>query len=231
MSLLKANSVQIGQSATATNNFTLSVPSSPDGTIKLARGNSGATTADVLTVNASGAITGATITSSTINGGTITSGTAQATTSGTAIDFTGIPSWAKRITVMLNEVSAATASALQIQIGDSGGVETTGYAVNTAVIRGAYTGAVGNTTSTSGFVMQNYSTSTADSVSGHLILTNISGNIWIGSGLISVGPFNSNDMHMFAGTKTLSSVLDRVRLTTLAAATLNAGSVNILYEG
>jgi hypothetical protein len=57
MSLLKANSVQIGQSATATENFTLSVPSSPDGTIKLARGNSGATTADVLTVDASGNVT------------------------------------------------------------------------------------------------------------------------------------------------------------------------------
>ena len=57
MSLLKSNSVQIGQSVTATNNFTLSVPASPDGTIKLARGNSGATTADVLTVDASGNVT------------------------------------------------------------------------------------------------------------------------------------------------------------------------------
>ena len=56
MSLLKANSVQIGQSATATQNFTLSVPSSPDGTIKLARGNSGATTQDVLTINSSGVV-------------------------------------------------------------------------------------------------------------------------------------------------------------------------------
>jgi hypothetical protein len=57
MSLLKANSVQIGQSATATQNFTLSVPSSPDGTIKLARGNSGSTTADILSVSSSGAVT------------------------------------------------------------------------------------------------------------------------------------------------------------------------------
>jgi hypothetical protein len=57
MSLLKSNSVQIGQSTTGTNNFTLSVPSSPDGTIKLARGNSGATTADILTVDASGNVT------------------------------------------------------------------------------------------------------------------------------------------------------------------------------
>lgn len=56
MSLIRANSVQIGQSNTATNNFTLSVPSSPDGTIKLARGNSGATTADILTVANDGTI-------------------------------------------------------------------------------------------------------------------------------------------------------------------------------
>jgi hypothetical protein len=54
MSLLKTNAVQIGQSATATNNFTLAVPSSPDQTIKLARGNSGATTADILSIDASG---------------------------------------------------------------------------------------------------------------------------------------------------------------------------------
>ena len=56
MSLLKANGVQFGQSGTATNNLTLSVPSSPDGTIKLARGNSGATTADILSVDSSGRV-------------------------------------------------------------------------------------------------------------------------------------------------------------------------------
>ena len=58
MSLIKANAVQVGQSPTATQNFTLAVPSSPDGTIKLARGNSGATTQDVLSVDASGNING-----------------------------------------------------------------------------------------------------------------------------------------------------------------------------
>ena len=58
MSLIKANAVQIGQSPTATQNFTLAVPSSPDGTIKLARGNAGATTQDVLSVDASGNING-----------------------------------------------------------------------------------------------------------------------------------------------------------------------------
>lgn len=58
MSLIKANAVQIGQSPTATQNFTLAVPSAPDGTIKLARGNAGATTQDVLSVDASGNVNG-----------------------------------------------------------------------------------------------------------------------------------------------------------------------------
>jgi hypothetical protein len=54
MSLLKANAVQVGQSPTTTQNFTLAVPSLPNGTIKLARGNSGATTQDVLSVGSAG---------------------------------------------------------------------------------------------------------------------------------------------------------------------------------
>ena len=56
MSLIKANAVQIGQSPTATQNFTLAVPSSPDGTIKLARGNAGATTQDVMNVSNAGVV-------------------------------------------------------------------------------------------------------------------------------------------------------------------------------
>jgi len=56
MSLIKANAVQVGQSPTATQNFTLAVPSSPNGTIKLARGNAGATTQDVISVSNSGVV-------------------------------------------------------------------------------------------------------------------------------------------------------------------------------
>ncbi|MHB8123991.1 MAG: glycine-rich domain-containing protein [Desulfuromonadaceae bacterium] len=54
MSTIKTNNVQIGQSATPTNNFVLSVPAVPDGTLKISRGNIGATTQDVLTVAADG---------------------------------------------------------------------------------------------------------------------------------------------------------------------------------
>lgn len=56
-SIPKLNGIQIGQSSTATQNFVIAVPATPDGTIKLARGNQGATTQDVLAVDASGGIT------------------------------------------------------------------------------------------------------------------------------------------------------------------------------
>lgn len=56
MSTLKTNSVQIGQSTTAANNFVLSVPATPDGTLKISRGNVGATTQDVLSIGADGRV-------------------------------------------------------------------------------------------------------------------------------------------------------------------------------
>ena len=83
MSLIKANAIQIGQSNTATENFTLEVPSSPDGTIKLARGNAGATTQDVLSVDASGNVAFAGITSL----GDISNATVTATSTTTARDL------------------------------------------------------------------------------------------------------------------------------------------------
>jgi len=226
MSLLKANSVQIGQSATATNNFTLSVPSSPDGTIKLARGNSGATTADILSINASGVITGstfsgATINSSTVNGGSITSGTVQASTSGTAIDFTGIPSWVKRVTVMFNGVSTNGTSIIQVQLGDSGGIETTGYL-----------GALSNLTTTSNLTtgIGINAASAANVRHGSIVFTNVTGNNWVANGNIALS--DATVMTVCAGSKQLSDTLTQVRITTVNGTdTFDAGSVNILYEG
>jgi hypothetical protein len=91
MSLLKINSVQIGQSATATQNFTLSVPSSPDGTIKLARGNSGATTADIISIDASGNVV-ANITAGSIPSGSISAAKLTGAQSGSAPIF-GVRAW------------------------------------------------------------------------------------------------------------------------------------------
>jgi len=59
--------------------------------------------------------------SGTYQGGVITSGTAVATTSGTSIDFTSLPTWIKRITVMFNGVSTNGTSDLRIQLGAGSG--------------------------------------------------------------------------------------------------------------
>ena len=74
------------------------------------------------TVTASGLVTGAT-------GALypIVNGTAQASTSGTSIDFTGIPSWAKRISIILSGVSINASGILLVQLG-SGSITSTGYA-------------------------------------------------------------------------------------------------------
>jgi len=222
MSLIKANSVQIGQSNTATNNFTLSVPSSPDGTIKLARGNSGATTSDILTVTSGGVISGA-----TINGGTITLGTAQATTSGTAIDFTGIPSWVKRITVILENVSASGSSPRIVQLGTSSGIDNLSYSSYFATYNST-SGSQGSTTA--GFGVWNNANN--DTIWAIMTICQISSNKWVSSH--SGGMFNGTSNYSIhgGGSKTLSGVLDRIRLTHVNGTdTFDSGSANIMYEG
>jgi hypothetical protein len=149
-----------------------------------------------------------------------TSGTAV-TASGTSVDFTGIPSTAKRITVMFNGVSTNGTSPRQVQIGDSGGIETTGYvgAVGTRGAENFYTSAF--------LISRGISASSTES--GHLILTLVSGNIWVGSGVSSSSAGDAPAF--FAGNKTLSDTLDRLRITTVNGTdTFDAGTINILYE-
>jgi hypothetical protein len=153
----------------------------------------------------------------------IVQGTAVASTSGTSIDFTGIPSWVKRVTVMFNGVSTSGSSFGLVQLGDSGGIETTGYTGANSYSGGSTSGA--NPTTGFGFGNNNDSFT----FSGHMIITNVSGNIWIASSI--GGSTNTFLSCMGGGNKTLSAVLDRVRITTVNGTdTFDAGSINILYE-
>jgi len=151
--------------------------------------------------------------------------TAQATTSGTSIDFTGIPSWAKRITVMLNGVSGSGSSSPMIQLGDSGGIENSGYSGSIG-----YSGvASGASAFSSGFLF-NTGVAAATVTSGVATLLNISGNVWVYA--ISAAYADQAYSLSGAGTKTLSATLDRIRLTTVNGTdTFDAGEVNIMYEG
>lgn len=153
--------------------------------------------------------------------------TAQASTSGTSIDFTSIPAWAKRITVMLNGVSTSGTSLLQVQLGTSGGgVITTGYAATTMSFS---TTAVATANVTSGFVVSNTNVA-ADAWHGSMSIALVGSNAWVANG--SFGRVGTPYGGVTAGSLSLGAVLDRIRVTTVNGTdTFDAGSINILYEG
>jgi hypothetical protein len=166
----------------------------------------------------------------TINSGVIlgiTSGTAVTPTSSTAVAFTAIPSWVKRITIMMTGVTYSTTVNINMQLG-SGSVSTSGYtSVGSVVLNGNLTGV--STGTGTGIATHDVRTGP---VSCQFVCTllNSATNLWVGSGTI-----------MYAGTPAvatatgfiaLAGALDRVQINTVAGtATLSAGSINILYEG
>ena len=163
----------------------------------------------------------------TINSGAvlgINSATAVASTSGTSIDFTSIPSWVKRITVMFDGVSLSGTSSFLAQIGDSGGIEITGY--NGGGSRFGVSSLAG-ATFTAGFGFNN--STAACLFSGNIIFCNVTGNTWSASGLL--GGSATEFSNTTSGSKTLSGTLDRVRITTVNGTdTFDAGTINIMYE-
>jgi hypothetical protein len=170
-----------------------------------------------ITINGSGSITG---------GGLLTQGTAVASTSGTSINFTGIPSWVKRVTVMFNGVSTNGTSPVVIRFGISSGFVATGY--TSSVGRMDSGGGTGSQFNTTGFIVVGAGTSTT-TINGNHTSTNITGNAWTGSSVVNyfAGAFTS----FGGGAITLSGTLDRVRITTVNGTdTFDAGSINIMYE-
>lgn len=171
----------------------------------------------------SGTLGGATITEGGVSVPRMALSTAQNTTSGTSIDFTSIPSWVKKITVMFNGVSTNGTSNLLVQLG-AGSVQTTGY---NAV--GGFTQTTANSIASSqGFIIWNVAA--ANTIYGSLILTTSGSNVWncVGHLYSSTGAY----LLGVAGNVPLSGTLDRLRYTTVSGSdSFDAGSVNTLYEG
>ena len=152
----------------------------------------------------------------------IVQGTAVASTSGTSIDFTGIPSWVKRVTVMMNGISSNGTSNFQIQIG-SGSVVSTGYLSQSWVSSGG--GVI-----TSGFIITS-NNAAAYVWSGNAVLTLISSNTWMCTGAVAYVTGTSAGCLFAGNSSSLSGALDRVRVTTVNGTdTFDAGSINIMYE-
>lgn len=155
----------------------------------------------------------------------LTLSASQATTSGTYVDFT-IPADAKRVTLNLSGVSTNGSDNWIVQLGDSGGVETSGYLGTGAHISG---GSISNAVYTTGFGI--HSNSSSRVVSGGLILTLLDDatNLWQASGVL--GCSDSSFILFVGGSKALSGELTTVRLTTLAGTnTFDAGSASVSIE-
>ena len=178
----------------------------------------GTNATEQMRIDSSGIITG------TAGNLMLISSTSQATTSGTSKDFTGIPSWVKRITVIFRGVSTNGTSATQIQIG-SGSVTTSGYVNGYSIVYGTNLTAI--TTSTSGFT--NYLNGTGDLATGIITISLIAANTYVASGtLVDTATGRTSSQ---GGSIALSGALDRVRITTGNGTDIfDAGSVNIFYE-
>jgi hypothetical protein len=197
------------------------------GTLAATGAVSGTTGTFTSTLGVTGAITG----SSTVAGSTgilypLTSGTAVASTSGTSIDFTGIPSWVKRITVMFSGVSTSGASNPQIQVG-SGSVSTTGY-VSFSGYAGASTSVL---TITTGLLWDSGGSGT-ELRNGIMTINLLGSNTWVSG--VTGGFSQGASIFMYSGggtTPALAGALDRIRITTVNGTdAFDAGSINILYE-
>jgi hypothetical protein len=166
----------------------------------------------------------ATITANGLNSN-IVAGTAVASTSGTSIDFTSIPSWVKRITLMFTDVSTTGTSNVQIQLGTGGSPTTTGYASSSSLISGT----ISNTSNTTGLLTDNASSATANRI-GLVTICNITGNTWVSTSNMQF-PNLSQQCSFAGGYIALSGTLDMLRITTITGVqTFDAGSINILYE-
>lgn len=187
----------------------------------------GATTGDsasipVITFTSKGRVTGVSTAAK------ISSGTVVTTTGGTSIDFTSIPSWVKRITIMASNISTSGTAAIQVQIGDSGGVENTGYAGYSVRIGGTNV----YTAFSAGFVLSDAITAAYTSyMVGVLTLLDAATNTWMWN-VTETSTSATNLGAVGVGSKSLSATLDRVRITTTNGTdTFDAnGGVNILYE-
>lgn len=213
--------------STATTSFTASI----SGTTMTVTAVASGTIAVGQVITGTGVTAGTIITAlgtGTGSTGTYTVSASQTVASTTitivGLAFLNIPSWAKRVTIMLNAVSLSGTANYLYQVGTGGVATTTGYVSSSGVIGGSTTTFV--TSSTSGIVHL-VGTAAANFYS-QVVFLNVSGNIWLANG---VGSANGGGGGTCSGSVTLSGTLDMVRIsTTTGTDTFDNGSINILYE-
>jgi len=159
--------------------------------------------------------------------GKIVYGTAVASTSGTSKDFTGIPSWAKRVTLRYDSVGKSSSSFLRTQLGTGGTPTTTGYNSSTTDFNGV---SQGGASDTGGFNLSGtIATTGIYNVTWIFERFDASSNTWFCHGMFNTdASAQSGFVH---GTVTLSGALNMVRATMVdGTSTFNAGSMCISWE-
>ena len=209
---LKLNRVQLGDNPTPANNIV--VEGAGDGTLKISRGSIGNTTSDILNISATGTET---IQKFMQIGPTVLSGA--------NIDFTGIPSWAKEITLVYMAVSTSGTSPLLVQVGTLGGMENTGY----NSLAAAQVSTTANIASAAGIII--YNDTAADVRSGSMSIYPQSGNV-ISANYTMAGTIGRNITFWGASSKVLNGVLDRIRITTVNGTdAYDNGQITLLIKG
>lgn len=178
-----------------------------------------------------GSLTGADIQDASIQGSDLAAGataiardTAKASTSGVAVEFTGIPSWVRRITVLFNGVSTNGVNNILVQIGTGGAPTSSGYAGYSVF---SWASGVVPVSSTAGFPVFNNAASYNHY--GELVLTNISGNTWVASGQFATA--GTQGSIVSGGSVALAGVLNYLRIVAANGTdAFDAGSINLLYE-
>jgi|688.fasta_scaffold09250_19 hypothetical protein len=155
--------------------------------------------------------------------GTLVSYSAVASTSGTNVAFSNVPSWVRRITIMIQGVST-TGSLLGVQLGTSGGFTTSGY------LGASNDGGTPSNYSTAFWATPGFGAGGAFVVHGMFVITNITGNSWTETHTICRS--DTTGTGWGAGSIALSGTLTQIRLIgdSSLTSTFDAGTINVMYE-
>lgn len=157
----------------------------------------------------------------------LTLGTPLATTSGVEVNFTGIPSWVRRVTLLFNGVSLSGTAHILIQLASGGTFAGSTYASTSQAVSGGVTSSQVNTTA--GIII--VSGGAANAISGTYTLNLHSGTTWVGSGIATYDNNLAYGTYSAFKSPALAGALDRIRIVSSNGTdTFDAGSINILYE-
>lgn len=153
----------------------------------------------------------------------------KATTSGTSIDFspadgTGIPSWAKKITILFNQVGTPGVVGVRVQFFTNGVLTTGGY-TSTACYLSSWQVPVTASHTTGVWV---FGSGAATLLNGSCTLDNVAGNTWVASG--TVQRVNDGACQISAGQIPLTGVATGIRIEAVSGS-FDAGSISVVVEG